>query len=129
MNILKAGVVYFAIVFNAGFVFGAIRTIWVAPRIGTRRAELLETPLMLIVTIVGARWTLLRLAVPPWLSARLAMGGIALGFMLSAEFGLVRWLRGLTIRTYLASRDPVSGAVYYVMLGVFAVMPSFLVRR
>src|SRR5438876_5028581 len=48
------------------------------------------------------------------------MGGIALVFLLVAEFGFVLWLRGLSIREYLATRDPVSGTVYYVMLGIFA---------
>jgi type IV secretory pathway TrbD component len=55
------------------------------------------------------------------------MGGIALVLMLVAEFGLVLWLRGMSIRGYFGSRDPVAGTVYYVMLGVFAVMP-LLVR-
>jgi len=36
MQILKAGVLYFALVFGAGFVLGTIRTLWVAPRVGTR---------------------------------------------------------------------------------------------
>ncbi len=31
-------------------------------------------------------------------------------------FGLVLWLRGLSIREYLATRDPVSGTIYYVMV-------------
>jgi hypothetical protein len=47
--------------------------------------------------------------------------------LLVAEFGFMLRLRGLTIREYFASRDPVSGTVYYVMLAVFAVMP-LLVR-
>jgi type IV secretory pathway TrbD component len=55
------------------------------------------------------------------------MGCISLVLMLVAELGLVLWLRGLSIKEYLATRDPVSGTVYYVMLGVFAVMP-LLVR-
>ena len=48
--------------------------------------------------------------------SRLGMGLVALGLMLVAEFGLVLWLRGLSIKEYLATRDPVSGTVYYVML-------------
>ena len=54
-----------------------------------------------------ARWTVLRLAVPSVLSARLGMGLVALGLVLVAEFGFVLWLRGLSIREYLATRDPV----------------------
>jgi hypothetical protein len=55
-------------------------------------------------------------------------GGIALGFVLAAELTLVCWLRGLSIEEYVASRDPVSGAVYLVMLGVFALLPLFVAR-
>jgi hypothetical protein len=129
VQILKAGLLYFAIVFGMGFMFGAIRTVWIVPRVGTRLAELMETPIMLVVTIVAARWIVLHLAIPSTPSARLGMGGIALCLLLIAEFGLVLWLRGLSIREYLATRDPVSGTVYYVMLGAFAIMPLLLVRR
>lgn len=38
-QIMKAGILYFALVFGAGFVLGAIRTLWVVPRIGTRMSE------------------------------------------------------------------------------------------
>ena len=127
MQVVKAGVLYFTLVFGAGFVLGTIRTLWVVPRVGTRKAELMETPIMLVVTIVAARSIILRLGLPFTFSARLGMGRIALALLLVAEFGLVLWLRGLSIREYLATRDPVSGTVYYVMLAVFAVMP-LLVR-
>jgi len=64
MQILKAGVLYFAFVFGAGFVLGSIRILWIVPRLGTRIAELMETPIMFAVTIVAARWIVRRLAVP-----------------------------------------------------------------
>ena len=44
MQIVKAAVLYFALVFGAGFVLGPIRILWVAPRLGARVAELLEAP-------------------------------------------------------------------------------------
>jgi type IV secretory pathway TrbD component len=66
--------------------------------------------------------------VPSVPSARLGTGGVALVLMLVAEFELVLWLRGLSIREYLATRDPVSGTVYYVMLALFAIMPLLLDR-
>ena len=129
MQILKAGVFYFALVFGAGFVLGAIRIMWVVPRFGIRMAELMETPIMFGVTILAARWIVRRLAVLPKVSSRLGMGCVGLGLMLVAEFTLVLWLRGLSISEYLASRDPVSGTVYYVMLGVFAIMPFLVSPR
>ena len=89
----------------------------------------METPLMLAVTIVAARWTVLRLADPFTGSGRLGIGCIALGLLLVSEFGLVLRLRGLSVKEYLATRDPVSGTVYYVMLVVFAIMPLLVARR
>ena len=129
MQILRAGVLYFAIVFGAGFVLGPIRILWVVPRFGTRMAELMETPIIFVVIIAAARWIVRRLALPFTRSIRLGMGFVGLGLLLVAEFTLVLWLRGLSIPEYLASRDPLSGTVYYTMLGVFAIMPPLVARR
>jgi hypothetical protein len=129
VQVLKAGLLYFGLVFGAGFLIGTIRILLVVPRFGTRIAELIETPIMFVVAIVAAKWIVRRLNVPYTLSMRLGMGCIALGFMLLAEFTLVLWLRGLSISKYLASRDPVSGTVYYIMLGAFAIMPLLVSRR
>ena len=129
MQILKAGVVYFALVFGAGFMLGPIRILWVVPSFGTRMAELMETPIMLVITLLAAQWIVRRLAMPSTPSRRLGMGCVGLGLLLVAEFTLVLWLRGLSIGDHLGSRDPVSGTVYYVMLGVFAIMPLLVGRR
>ena len=129
MRVIKASLLYFIIVFGAGFILGPIRILWVVPRFGIRIAELMETPIMFVVTIVTARWVVRRLSVPSSLHSRLGMGSVALILMLVAEFTLVLWLQGLSISDYLASRDPVSGTVYYVMLGVYAIMPILVARR
>ena len=126
MQVVKAGVLYFTLVFGAGFVFGTIRTLWVVPRVGERTAELMEMPIMLAVTIVAARWTVLRLSVPINFSARLGMGCMALVLMLIAEFGVVLWIRGISIKEYVGTRDPVAGAAYYLLLIVFAIMPRLV---
>jgi len=129
MQILKAGAVYFALVFGAGFALGTIRTLWVVPTVGTRTAELMETPIMLVVVVLAAGWIVRRLGVPPVASRRLSVGLVALGLLLIAELTFVLWLQRLTIDEYLASRDPVAGTVYIVMLGVFAIMPLLVARR
>ena len=69
------------------------------------------------------------MAVPPQWPRRMATGCIGLGLMLLAEFTVVLWIRGLTIRAYLESRDPVSGAAYFIVLGAFALTPILVVRR
>lgn len=129
MRILKAGALYFALVFGTGFVLGSIRILWIVPRFGTRMAELMEAPVMFMVIVVAARWIVRRLAVPPAPSSRFGMGCVALGLLLTAEFTLVLWLRGLSISEYIASGDPVSGTVYYVLLGVFAIIPLLVARK
>jgi hypothetical protein len=125
---LKAGVLYFALVFAAGFVLGTFRTLWAVPRLGVRTAELMEAPIMLGVSILAARWVVRRVSIPPLWPRRLAMGCIALGLMLLAEFSVVLWVRGLTIRGYFEARDAVSGTAYFLTLGVFAVIPMFVGR-
>ena len=129
MQNLKAGLLYFAIVFGAGFVLGTIRVLLSVPRVGTRTAELIETPVMILVSFIAARWVVRRFAVPPTATQRIAMGLLALGLLLGAEFTFVLWLQGLTISEYLAGRDPVAGTAYLIALGVFAVMPLFVARR
>ena len=96
---------------------------WVVPRVGTRMAELMEIPIMLVVTIVTVWLLVLRLAVPFHALCSIGNGVHRARILLVAEFGLVLWLRGLSIREYLATRDPVSGTVYYGMLAGFALMP------
>lgn len=128
-TILKAAVLYFAVVFAAGFALGVIRTLYVVPRLGTRTAELLETPVMLLVTVVASRWTIVLLRLPPSLSARLTMGCIAFALLLVAEFALVRLVRGISVKEYLATRDRVTGTVYYVMLVIFVLMPLLVARK
>lgn len=120
---LKAGVLYFAIVFSAGFILGTIRTLWIVPRLGAKTAELIESPFMVVISFAAARAIIRRMAFSFVISQRLAMGLIALVLMLLAEFSFVLWLRGLTLSQYFATRDPVSGSAYYFALLLFAIAP------
>lgn len=122
-RILKAALLYFLIVFGVGFLLGPIRILLVVPRFGERIAELLETPLMLLVIVLAANWIVRRFQLPTTLIYRLGPGVIAFTLGLIFEFGLVLTLRGLTLREYFESRDPLAATVYYLMLVLFAVMP------
>ncbi len=122
-RIVKAGLLYFALTFGAGFVLGPLRILFLVPRIGTRAAELLELPVMIGISWLAARWVTGRLAVPPRPAPRLAMGAIAGALLLAAEFALVLPLRGLTLDEYFATRDPVAGAAYYAAVLLLVVMP------
>jgi|SRR5579864_2283464 len=132
MRILKAGALYFALVFGVGFVLGTARVLWIVPRLGTRAAELAESPVMLIVSFFAARWVVRRLAgrgEALTTLMRLGVGLVALGLLVAAELLFVLRLRGLTIGEYAASRDPLLGTVYLASLTAFAVMPLLVARR
>jgi hypothetical protein len=129
MRILKSGLLYFGLVFGAGFAFGILRTLWAVPRFGARNAELLEAPLMLAVIFLAVRWMGRHRLLPAAGAARLGVGMVALGFLLAAELVVVLRLRGLSIEEYIATRDSVAGTFYLVSLGIFAVAPLLVVRR
>ena len=57
------------------------------------------------------------------------VGALSLAFLVAAELLLAVVLAGRGIGEYIASRDPVSGAVYLAMLVVFAAMPWLRRRR
>lgn len=128
-QVLKAGAIYFAVVFGAGFILGPIRILVLVPRVGERVAELIEIPIMLAVIVVAARWVTRRFGATHTRVDLLALGCVALGLLLACEFTVVLWLRGMTIPEYVASRDPVAGVVYAVTLAAYAVMPLLLAPR
>lgn len=125
-GMVNAAGLYFVLVFGAGFVLGTIRVLWLIPVVGTRTAELFEMPLMLAVIILSARWVTQHIQVPPTASSRLGMGGLALAIVLALDFTVVLWIRGLSFGQYIEAFDPVAGTAYFVMLGLFALMPWFI---
>lgn len=128
-NALRIGGLYFAVVFAVGFVLGTVRTLWVTPQLGARTAELIETPIMLLVIAIAAHWLVRRYRYITASGVWLAAGLIGLALMLLVEFTLVLNLRGLSLAGYFATRDPIASAVYLVALGVFAILPLLLSRR
>ena len=127
--ILKAGVTYFSLVFGTGFILGTIRVLFIVPRFGARLAELIESPLMLTVTIFAARWIVRKFRVSVEASDRIAVGLLAIILLIALELTIVLWLRGLTLADYFRARDPVAGTVYYLLLVVFAVMPLLVGQK
>jgi hypothetical protein len=124
--LLKAAGLYFAAVLGAGFVFGTLRVLWLVPHVGNRAAELIEMPFMLAVMIFAARWIVRRFSLSSRARVRLGVGFVALALVLAVEFTLVLPLRGITIGEYFATLDPVSGSVYYALLGLYALLPELV---
>lgn len=126
---LRTAVVYFALVFGAGFLLGSIRVAFVVPRIGERYAELVEMPLMFLAIYFASRYVLRRRDEKTDSAGLIAVGVIALLLLVGAELLFAAVLAGRGIGEYISSRDRVSGGVYLVMLVVFAGMPWLQARR
>lgn len=127
MQALKAAIVYFLLVFGAGFALGVLRVRFIVPRLGERWAELAEMPFMVVAIVLAARWLTRRS--PDGRESWPAVGAIAAGLVLMADIGVGVGLRGLSPAEALAQKDPVSGTAYYLALALFALMPWLVARR
>jgi hypothetical protein len=96
MRVLKAGVIYFLLVFAVGWVLGPIRELWAVPHFGRMAAMLSEAVIMLIAMIVAARWVIRRFDVPRKLPTTILLGLIAIGLLFPAEIAGVVWVRALS---------------------------------
>jgi hypothetical protein len=118
--------IYFGMVFAAGFIFGVVRTLYVAPAIGDQAAELAEAPFMLVVIAFSA-WFISRRNV----GARSTMGvvgALAAMLVLISDLLVGVGLRHMTVAQVFYGRELVSGVVYYGLVAVFAVLPYVLWR-
>lgn len=128
MQVIEDAMTYFALVFGLGFLLGSIRVPFIVPRLGTRKAELLEMPFMLVGILLATRFIVKQFALPDTILAYLSVGVLALSLVLIAELLLVDVLQGGTIRQYIDSRDPVSGSAYLILLLIFAIMPLIIMQ-
>jgi hypothetical protein len=120
---IKGALLYFAAVFGSGFILGTVRILLLVPRIGVRSAELLEIPLMIIISVFAARWAVRRAGIQNSRRDRLLMGSLALIFMMAAELAMTVLLRNESIVDAIANRDPVSGTAYLFAIALFGLMP------
>ncbi len=129
VRVMKAGAVYFLVALGAGFTLEYIRLELVALHFSERLAEILEIPTVLLATMIGARWAVDRLTVPPLPGLRLGVGFVALGLALIAQFMVVLPISGLSYTEYLASQNPTSISASIGTLGVLLVMPFLTAYR
>ena len=127
-RIIKAGLAYFVLVFGAGFILGAIRVPFLVPRLGERIAEIIEMPFMFAIVLLSAKFIVRHFAVPATTSARLRVGLMALGLTLATEILLAVAIQKQSLGEYIASRDPVSGTIFLLLLALFALMPLIIAQ-
>jgi hypothetical protein len=100
---LFAGFSYFAVVFTAGFVLGALRMLVLAPALGASAAVVVEVPIMLLISWYVCRAIVDRMEVPASVSHRVAMGALAFALLMAAELALSMVLLGRSFSQHLAA--------------------------
>lgn len=102
---VRAGALYFALVFAAGFGLGAIRTLLLAPRVGDFAAVAIELPAMLAIAWIACGAVLNWVKPGQGIAPRAVMGLVAFALLIVAELALsftlgvpsmAAWLAGLT---------------------------------
>jgi hypothetical protein len=122
-----AGVVYFAVVFSAGFALGLIRSLLLVPRIGSTAAVGIELPIMLALSWFVCGWTIERFSVPGAWSIRIAMGAVSFALLMAAEFILSRCMFGRPLAAHFATYGTWAGILGLAGQIAFALLP--LLRR
>jgi hypothetical protein len=125
---IRAGVLYFAVVFAAGFALGTLRVLALAPALGETAAVALELPFMLAIAWLACRWIVRCLAVPATIPARAAMGTLAFALLISAELALAVAL-GRSPGAALAALATTPGLLGLAGQIAFALMPLALLGR
>jgi len=117
---VKAGVVYFLLMFAVGWILGPIRELWTVPHSGRVTATLLEAVIMLIAMVAAARWVIRQFEVPQTTAATTAIG------LIPAEIAGVVFVRGLSFQDYFSSFLTAPGMISLVTFLIFAAMPSLV---
>lgn len=119
----RRGIEYGLAIYAAGFAFGVLRALVVAPKIGERSAELLEVPLMLVVGFVLAGRVRDRLH--GYSRGVLVCSGlVGVLVLLALEVATSVLLLGGSVRDGLVNPDPVAGAFYYATVLVLVALPA-----
>ena len=127
MTRVRLAVLYFLLVFAAGFVFGTARELVAVPLLGRDAAGLAEVPFMLVAIFAGAWLTMRRPGAPSTRAGALALGALSLALVLLAELALSPVVRG-GVAAWFASFTPTTLASAILLWIAHAAAPAVVVR-
>jgi hypothetical protein len=84
-GVLRAGALYFTIIFVIGFALGTIRVLLLVPRLGAVTSELIELPIILTAAWILCDRLITHLQESRHWWERLSMGAIAFTLLMIAE--------------------------------------------
>lgn len=121
----RAGWVYFGMVYALGFLLGAMRETWLAPRFGGFWPRMMEMPLMLAASWFAAWWVVNRYGLDA-ARERLVMGLSAFALLMAGEALVGVLAMGRTFGQHLASYATAQGAIGLVAQCAFALFPLLI---
>lgn len=128
MPALRAGLVYWAVVFTLAFSLGVIRTLWLASAFGQFAAVATEVPLILIASWLAAKRITARFAIAST-GAALTVGVFAFVLLMLSELALGALLGGQTNAIWLKSLASPAGLLGLSGQVLFAAMPLIVRPR
>ena len=129
LNGLKAALAYFATVFLAGFVFGAVRVLVVVPHVGDEFAVLIELPFMLTLSWFACASIAVRFSVPAMIAPRMVMGSVAFVLLMAAEANLSIFAVGRTLAQHLETLLTMASLLGLAGQVAFALFPVIQIAR
>ena len=99
---------------------------FIVPWLGQRVAELLEMPFMYVIITKSAEYIVRHFALQDRALIRLLAGFTAVELLVGVEELVSVVVFGHRPSDFFTDRDPVSGWIYFGMLGLFAFMPYIL---
>jgi hypothetical protein len=124
---IKAGMVYFAVVFAAGFALGVVRVLYVIPRLGETRAVLIEVPLMLALSWWMCGAVIRHFSVPKRTADRAMMCATALVLLMLGELAVAMLAFGRSAAEFLNSLANPNGTIGLAGQMAFVLFP--LIRK
>lgn len=126
--IIRLAFYYFALSFSFGILLAMIRLFYMMPvyQLTQPEAELIAMPVFLLTIVLCARFLIVRYEIPRIGGFRLAIGYLALVFMLIGELigGVVMYEEGW--REWYWETDSIAFGTFCVVMLFFATMPWIL---
>lgn len=124
-----AGLVYFVVVYAAGFALGAIRVTLIVPHLGETLAVLMEAPIILAISWMASHWSIARFQVPSAAGARVLMGALAFAVLMVVELGVSAWLFDSSVAQRFVGYRSVAGVIGLATQIAFATFPWVQARQ
>lgn len=121
---VRAGFLYFALVFAAGFALGTLRAFLLSPVLGETFAVLLELPAILIISWIASRDTISRLGVPREVPTGAAMGAVAFALLIVADALVDKALVGRGLAEHFRAYEFAPGQLGLGAQILFALFPT-----